>query len=107
MNFVLELLIHFFFFFIEREFYLLELCMITEKTREGASALSSPQFLIVTRLFKGNLLESRVRQQELRQSFQAIVSQNSDIKLLDVCVAIDGFDDMSESNGLEADLSEG
>ena len=60
MNFVLELFIHFFFLFIETEFDLLELCMITEKACEGASALGSPQLLIVIRLFKGNLLESRV-----------------------------------------------
>ena len=62
---------------------------------------------MVIRLFERNLLKCRVRKQELRQSFQAIVSQNSDIKLLDVGVAVDGFDDMSEADRLEADFSEG
>lgn len=62
---------------------------------------------MVIRLFERNLLKSRIRKQELRQSFQAIVSQNSDIKLLDVGVAVDGFDDMSEADRLEADFSEG
>ena len=62
---------------------------------------------MVIRLFERNLLKSSIRKQELRQSFQAIVSQNSDIKLLDVGVAVDGFDDMSEADRLEADISEG
>ena len=62
---------------------------------------------MVIRLFERNLLKSSIRKQELRQSFQAIVSQNSDIKLLDVGVAVDGFDDMSEADRLEADFSEG
>ena len=62
---------------------------------------------MVIRLFERNLLKSRVGKQKLRQSFQAIVSQNSDIKLLDVGVAVDGFDDMSEADRLEADFSEG
>ena len=62
---------------------------------------------MVIRFFERNLLKSRIRKQELRQSFQAIVSQNSDIKLLDVGVAVDGFDDMSEADRLEADFSEG
>ena len=62
---------------------------------------------MVIRLFERNLLKSSIRKQELRQGFQAIVSQNSDIKLLDVGVAVDGFDDMSEADRLEADFSEG
>lgn len=62
---------------------------------------------MVIRLFERNLLKSSVRKQELRQSFQAIVSQNSDIKLLDVGVAVDGFNDMSEADRLEANFSEG
>ena len=56
MDLVIELNINFFLFFVESKFDLLDRGMIAEQICESGSALTSPKFLLITRLLQRDLL---------------------------------------------------
>ena len=106
INFLHEELIFFTQIFVLKEFHLSQLCVLSKHLGQGFSSAICPQLLWVSCLCHGDFLERIIVLKLIRNDFEALVSHDTHIKLNDVFVGVNSFNDAHKTSLFKANSSE-